>query len=81
MAFSEFSVQKNVFSVDMSSIAAGSNKLNVLRMGYIDAWNGTSSLCATTNAENNPFIKLRFKAQTKISKVVLVPPVCTGRIE
>ena len=62
MAYSEFAVQKNVISIDMSSIAAGSDKIHVLRMGYIDAWNGQISLCSTTNTEDYPFIKLRFKA-------------------
>ena len=62
LAYSEYSVQKNVLSVAMSSVAAGSNKDNVLKMGYIDAWNGTSTACATTNSEINSYISMRFKA-------------------
>ena len=76
MAFSEFSVQKNVLSVAMSSVATGSTALNVLRMGYIDAWNGANTLCSTTNTENYPFITMQLKAQTVISKIVLIPPIC-----
>ena len=62
----------------MSSVAAGSDKMNVLKMGYIDAWNGTSAACATTDSSTGHTIDLIYKAQTPISKVVLVPPICTG---
>ena len=79
LAYSEFSVQKNVLSVAMSSVDPASNEMLVLTMGYIDSWNGNTNLCATTNTEDYPYITMRFKAQTVISKIVLVPPVCTGR--
>jgi hypothetical protein len=81
LAYSEFSVQKNVLSVTMSSIAAGSSQNLVLTMGYIDAWNGNTNLCSTTNTEDYPSITMRMKAQTVLNRIVLVPPVCTGAFE
>ena len=78
MAYSEFSVQKNVLSVAMSSVAVGSNANLVLTMGYIDAWNGNSNLCSTSNTENYPSITMTMKAQTSFARIVLIPPVCIG---
>jgi len=65
----------------MSSVAAGSNADLVLTMGYIDAWNGQSNLCATSNSVDNPIITIKMKAQTVLTKIVLVPPVCAGAFE
>jgi len=81
LAYSEFSVQKNVLSVVMSSVAVGSNANLVLTMRYIDAWNGNSNLCATSNTENYPSITMTMKAQTSLARIVLVPPISTGAFE
>ena len=65
----------------MSSTAAGSSASFVLTMGYIDAWNGNTNLCATTNSENYPSVTITMKAQTLINQVVLVPPIEHGAFE
>ena len=52
--------------------------MNVLKKGYIDAWNAGTSDCAETENENRPYIKMQFKAQTVIGKIVLIPPVDVG---
>ena len=46
----------------MSSVAFGSDKKNVLKKEYIDAWNGTREGCAETNREDKPYITMKFKA-------------------
>ena len=65
----------------MSSTAAGSSASFVLTMGYIDAWNGNTNLCATTNSEDYPSVTITMKAQTLINQVVLVPPIEHGAFE
>ena len=50
-------------------------------MRYIDAWNGNTNLCATTNSEDYPFVTITMKAQTLINQVVLVPPIEIGAFE
>jgi hypothetical protein len=50
-------------------------------MGYIDAWNGTIALCSTTTTQDYPSISITFNAQTKINRIVLIPPVCNGATE
>ena len=65
----------------MSSTAAGSSASFVLTMGYIDAWNGNTNLCATTNSEDYPSVTITMKAQTLINQVVLVPPIENGAFE
>ena len=81
LSYSEFTVQQNALSVVMSSVAVGSNANLVLTMGYIDAWNGNSNLCSTSNTEDYPSITMTMKAQTPLARIVLVPPVCTGAFE
>ena len=65
----------------MSSTAAGSSASFVLTMGYIDAWNGNTNLCATTNSEDYPSVTITLKAQTLINQVVLLPPIEIGAFE
>jgi hypothetical protein len=80
-AYSEFTIQMNAKLVVMSTVAAGSSPNFVLTMGYIDAFNGNSNLCSTTNTENYPSVTITMKAQTLIRKIVLVPPTCNGAFE
>jgi len=62
----------------MSSVASGSSADLVLRTEYIDAYIGSTTLCSTSNTENYPSITMTMKAQTSLSRIVLVPPICIG---
>ncbi len=65
----------NALSVTMSSLDPLSSNTRLTSPNYIAAWNSSKSLCATTLSESSPSISIRMKAQSKLGKIVVIPPV------